>query len=302
MSIFDGLLARYIHPTWAVGVFGGTQPEAVGFGFSTDVKELGAYAQWRARPGSPARWSLSGGLVGSYSEGMPSREFLFLRGQLTSRSFYGFASQEIDFNRDWKADVEDNSVSFTSTYLNARYRIGRRVSLYGSFDNRRRVRTYRDRDTPESEFDDTYRQGYRGGIDTRVVRWFSVALGFANHTGETAGDSESYSLRIRALGPRPFYAELGTRHTRYSGPWAEGWLNSFALSRRFGTRLDAEIHVGVRNETRSLAIGSDHEITWWGLNFDIGLARGWYLLLSGERTDGTVEGNTQLYTRLSYRF
>jgi hypothetical protein len=264
--------------------------------------EYGAYLQWNQQPGARLRWSMAGGWTASYASGTSNREYLFLRGQASTGRFFGSLSQEIDVNRGWKSEMEGSGISLTSTYLNLRYQVNPRLGIYTSYDNRRRVRLYRDRDTPESEFDDGYRQGWAGGVDVRALRFLRAGLGFTQSTGEMAGDSRSYTLTLRALLRSPLVLGLNTRSTRYTGPWVDGWLNSLGVSRRISARLDAELYGGIRSETRSLGLTTENRISWWGLNLDLSLARGWYLLLSAESTSGAGEDNNQAYASLSYRF
>jgi len=301
VSLFDGALVEYMKPRLGFGVFAGSQPDPLTFGFSTDIVEYGAYALYRRPTAAGLRWSVAGGWTGSYASGTSNREYVFLRAQASGGRFYGNVSQEIDVNRGWKLDTENQPLSFTSTFLNLRYQIDPRLGVTTTFDNRRRVRLYRDRDTPESAFDDSYRQGWTGGLDLRVSRFLRMGLGLTQSVGETAGDSRSYTLTLRGLA-RPLALGVHTRTTRYTGPWASGWLNSLGVSRRIHARVDAELYGGLRSETRSLGYDSRNRIAWWGLNLDFGLARGWYLLLSAESTSGAEEDNDQAYASLSYRF
>ena len=116
VSFFDGLTAEYTRPTWGIGAFGGTQPDPTSFGYATDLKEFGAYFQFRSRPGSQQRWSLTTGGIGSYQNGHPNREFLFLNGTWSSSRVSAYISQEVDYNHGWKASVGEPTLSPTSTY------------------------------------------------------------------------------------------------------------------------------------------------------------------------------------------
>lgn len=302
VSLFDGVLVEYLKPRTSVGVFAGSQPDPGTYDFSTDIMEYGTYVQWREAPGSSLRFSLAGGAIASYASGTNNREYMFFRSQISAHRFYGYASQEIDWNRGWKSEVEGSSLSFTSTYVNLRYQPDPRYTVYAGYDNRRRVRLYRDRETPESEFDDSYRQGLLAGGDARVIRPLRVGLHVTQQVGEPAGNARSYTLSLNAVLPEPTVLDVTTRTTRYLGPWAEGWLNSLSLGHGFGSRLDVALYGGIRNETRTLALETQDDITWWGLNLDLNLSRGWYLLLTAERTNGAEEDNDQIYTNLSYRF
>lgn len=302
VSLFDGVLLERTGSRWGGGLFGGTEPEPVSLDFTTQVTEFGAYTQWRSPAGAPLRWALTGGWTISTDSGSFNREFLFLRGRVSGKRLFGTLSQEVDVNRGWKAVTEGASLSPTSTYLNLRYRLDPRVSVTASVDNRRRVRLYRDRETPESDFDDSFRQGIFAGVDTRPWRFLHLGVGMAHHLGSTGGNARSYTITSRILAPVPVAVEASTRHTRYTGPWISGWLHTVGISRRLGSRLDAEVHGGIRRETRDLAIPEPTRINWWGGNLDVSVTRGWYLLFSAERTGGGDEDNSQIYTSLSYRF
>ena len=59
VSIFDGLAAAYQRPRWEVGMIAGSQPEAQNYGYSSAVREYGAYFTQRSLPGPRGRWSES---------------------------------------------------------------------------------------------------------------------------------------------------------------------------------------------------------------------------------------------------
>jgi hypothetical protein len=302
VSIFDGLLVEYLKPRYALGAFAGSLPEPENFGFSTEVMEFGFYGRWQNAGPSLTRWGLTGGWITSYASGTPSREYLFFRGQLSGGRIYGFANQEIDFNRGWKTEMGENSISPTSTYLSLGYRITRHINFSASYDNRRRVRLYRDIDTPESEFDDSFRRSLRVGADVRFWGRLGVSVGYRNGRGESAGNSDAYTAILRFQRLEFAHLDLALRGTRYTGPWADGWLGSMSLSRQFNSRITGEAHGGFRSEERALALTTENTITWIGLNVDIGISRGWYLYIDTEWTSSSIEKNNQNYASLSYRF
>ena len=59
---------------------------------------------------------------------------------------------------------------------------------------------------------------------------------------------------------------------------------------------------GVRDETSNVMTLQTGRLAWYGLDFDIALARRLFLLLSAERNTGDYEANDQAYAALSYRF
>ena len=150
---------------------------------------------------------------------LANRDFLFIQGQLQGRTLLAYGSQEVDLNRGWKADVEGSSVSWTNSFASVRWQLVPSLALRSSFDNRRNVRLYRDHDTPESDFDDGYRQGFAVGGEWRPERIWGLDLGYRSSRGEH-GDARAGTAIVRAmrLPPGPLSASL--RLTRYDGPEA----------------------------------------------------------------------------------
>ena len=64
------------------------------------------------------RVTVTTGLIASYEQSEINREFLYLQTRFYGARFSLYATQEVDFNRDWKADAGEDAVSLTSTYLN----------------------------------------------------------------------------------------------------------------------------------------------------------------------------------------
>ena len=75
-----------------------------------------------------------------------------------------YGIQEVDYYRAWKQAIGEPAWSPTGTFATARYEVTRAVSLNAGYDSRRNVRLYRDAVTPETAFDDAFRQGVWGGL------------------------------------------------------------------------------------------------------------------------------------------
>jgi len=163
VSIFDGVLAQWRKRRWLAGAFTGTQPDPRDFSQSSAIREHGGFFQYRSDPDGATRWSVTTGLIGSYEQGEINREFGYLQGRYLARRLSIYLVQEIDVNRGWRKQAEGSTLTRSSTYASVRYRLTDAVSLNGGFDNRRHIRLYRDIETPETEFDDSYRQGARLG-------------------------------------------------------------------------------------------------------------------------------------------
>ncbi len=302
VSLFDGLLGEYARRSVAFGVFTGTQPDPKTYGASSEVFEYGGYARVQGAQAGVGRWALTGGAIQSLVRGAVNRDYLFLRGRYMNRRMFGYLTQEIDINRGWKAKAGEPLLTPTSTYLNLRYQPAPALSFTAGFDNRRNVRLYRDRDTPETVFDDSYRRGLRGGVSVRFLDRFRVGGDAGIRGGGGSGDSKSFTFTTRISRLSPLAVDLSTRHTRYTGPLADGWLHTVRAGGSIGRRNRLELHAGGKREDRFTGPETSAQTTWLGADLDLGIVTGWYLLLSGESTRGDVEKNDQVYTSLSYRF
>jgi len=302
VSIFDGLSADYTRPRWSVGMFSGTQPDPLDFSRSNDVREHGAYVRFRGAPASPRRWSLTTGLIASYEQSEINREFLYVQGRLTTRRLTLYATQEVDYNREWKSDAGEDSVSPTSTFASLYYRIHRSVTLRGGYDNRRNIRLYRDLITPVTEFDDRFRRGgwvgamftirerYRVGVDART-----------NHReGEDDADSFTATFSARRLAGGRF--DLYSRTTSYSNFRVDGWLQSLEVAVPVGRRAYVRLGGGVRDEDDLIGTLSERRQHWYNLDGEVGLGRHWYLSASFEHTAGDLDQVDQIYATVTYRF
>jgi hypothetical protein len=176
-----------------------------------------------------------------------------------------------------------------------------RVSLNAGYDNRRSVRLYRDAITPETTFDDTFRQGVWGGAALRLAR-VRLALDVRSSSGGSAGRTMGYTLsaaltRVAGLG-----VGLRSRTTRYDGPQESGWLEAVDLDFTPVPSLLITLNGGLRLAHDPMADPTGRTVTWIGTDLDLNLGRRWYLNGSVSHEAGALERNDQVYGGLSYRF
>lgn len=303
VGLFDGVLLDVQRPTWGAGVMAGLAPELATLAVSSEVRELGLFAQRRSAPGRPVRWSLTVGGVGSYVRSEVNREFAFLQGTLGTRGVQAVVLQELDFNRGWKLEAGESRLAATSTYFSLHLTPARWLSLNGGLDNRRNVRLYRDLTTPEELFDDRFRFGLWGGA---AITAGKVRLG-GDVRSSTIGGSDS--LRTTAVSTylgvdRLTGAGLGLRlrATRYETPGrGPGQLYSGAVRIAPATIGTLELVGGSRREDNSPSA----DRFWAGANVELALRRAWFGLASFSREwgrDGLTPTTDQLYAGISYRF
>jgi hypothetical protein len=303
VSIFDGVLYDANSARYGWGGFAGVQPDAEDFGFAGDVQEFGGYYQWRSLADREKRWALTTGVIGSYEEQEVNREFLYLQFQYTGRRLTAFGTQEIDYNRDWKVDVAgEDTIEPTSTFASLHFRAGETVTFRAGYDNRRRVRLYRDRVTPVTQFDDSYRQGGWVGADFRLGDHMAIGGDARIAQGGPVGEADGYSARLGWDRLTRHNLSIRARTTRFTNDTSEGWLHAVTTGLDFGSRAHLELAGGVIEETYDLDPTLDTDTTWMAIDLDLILGRRWYLQISGESNRSDNADNDQFYTSLTWRF
>jgi hypothetical protein len=302
IGLFDGALAELQGPRWSTGAFAGTQPEPLELGFSSAVIEGGGYVQRHSPVGTAAPWALTLGASGSYTAAHANREFAFLSGSVAAPRLTAFATQELDYYRWWKLLPGMHPLSLTSTLAFAQFRPSAVIAFDAGFDNRRNVRLYRDVVSPETAFDDAYRQGAWLGVSLRPAPRYRVGLEARSSRGGVGGEATACSAfvnldRLTGLG-----VGVRTRGTRYINPQVSGWLGSGAVTADPSPWLHLELNGGLRSERDALADPVRTSVSWIGTDLDATLARAWYLTVSTTRQRGGFDGNDQIYAGLSVRF
>ncbi|HEX7078334.1 MAG TPA: hypothetical protein VF363_07930 [Candidatus Eisenbacteria bacterium] len=305
VGLFDGFLGELGGGAVTMGLFSGFEPAASGFDFDTGVLQSGGYVRVRSRPGaalgSGGRWSLLVGGLDSHDHGAPSRAALFAQTSYMAPRLWMTASQELDLNRAWKQARGEPAVSLTSTFVTMRAEIVPRVSLNGGYDGRRNVLLLRDRETPETAFDDRLRQGAWTGA--------SLDLGFRSRvdgsarwtSGGPAGTAWSWSGALERAAIPPVEGTLRWRSTRVQSRVQTGWLHAATLSARAGGTSEISLGGGFQDLRDPLG-GARTRLTWESADADVGIAQRWYALLSAQREQGDEGDSFTFSSGLSFRF
>ena len=303
VSLFDGVYAEYRKERWAAGGFYGTEPDPEDWTFSNDVRGLGGFFEYGNAPAAPRRWAVTTGAVSSTEEGEVNRDFLFVQGRYDDRKLSGYLAQEIDVNRGWRKDAESgDSFTATSTFASLRYRFGDALAVRAGYDDRRSVRLYRDLVTPETEFDDTYRQGVWAGVDGRAGRHLQWGVDARSSSGGAAGSADSYTGMLGAVGLTRLGLGARVRSTRYESDVTEGWLHALSVSSDLASWTRLEIHGGLRTESPLDPAIPEGDLSWFGLDWEACFGRHWLLSLTADRNLGADEDNDQVYATVSWRF
>jgi hypothetical protein len=300
LGLLDGVVTDWTQARWSAGLFAGAQPEPINLGFSSAVVEGGGYVQRHSAPGTVTHWALTLGVTGSYQAAHANREFAFMQGTYFGPQLSALITQEVDYYRWWKRLPGMAAVSLTNTFAFAQWRTSDRVSLDAGFDSRRNVRLYRDVVNPVTTFDDTYRRGAWVGASWRLATPVRIGMELRTNGGPAdRADSYTGSLDLTRL---PWGLDLRTRSTYYTTPALRGWLNAVTLGADPGTRLHVGVNGGWRTERDPLNDPTGTTVTWVGGDCDVTLARAWYVMFSGTRQRGGLDGSDQIYGGVSFRF
>jgi hypothetical protein len=164
------------------------------------------------------------------------------------------------------------------------------------------VRLYRDYVSPETEFDDAFRQGYRLNADARAGKHVRFGLGARTARGGSAGaaDSITGSASFEKMSRAALAARL--RATRWTNDRMEGWLYAVDASGNLGERFRLGAEAGWRSEDSLLSSDLGDDVSWLGVTFDADLTRRLFATFSIDKSHGTFEDVLQAYATLAYRF
>jgi hypothetical protein len=302
IALLDGFLGEYRKPRFATGIFAGTEPDPVDWGYDSSTRDVGVYAEGTSAPGATTRFWINGGAITSTTEGEINRDLVYLAGRLSRAGFHGYLLQQVDVNRGWRKEAEGDSLTPSGTYVALRWQASTAWALQAGYDDRRNVRLYRDFVTPATEFDDSHRQGYWGGVDWRPGAHWLVGADARSSDGGDAGTADSYSLRGGVVGLTSLGLDVTARATHYTGPYLDGDLATLDLGLDLARRLRLGVHGGIRDETANDLFGESTRVDWLGAEIDLLVFAHGLATVAWDRTTGGDEDNDQLYASLSYRF
>jgi hypothetical protein len=300
VSTFDGLLAEYGRARWSVGLLSGTQPDYSGYGYSTDIREHGGFVKYERQGTSTRQWSVTGGLVGSYYKGSIDREYVFAQWHGNTDRLTTSLAQELDFNRGWKRSKGERVFSVTNSEAYCRFRVVESLAMESGFDDRRNVRLYRFKETPETQFDDTHRQGLWAGVSQSLRKRHHVELRARASAEGSSRAVNSVNVNYSGSWPELSSLRVRTRSTRYDSGRACGWLHSLSAGCSVGTHLAVELTQGVRIEDPG--DNRVEQMTWGQVDTDLSLGRHWSFSLSAEYGRGANEDHRTYYSGTRYRF
>jgi len=301
VGLVDGVSAGFDRTGWGSAVFVGKQPEPVNLGYSSQITSVGAYLERHSTVNDLARWSLLGGVSGSYLAAGTNREFLYLQGEYGTRRFQAYAAQEIDYYRPWRRVGGESALSPTSTFMTMRLQLTDGIALNTGLDSRRNVRLFQDVINPEVAFDNAFRQGGWVGLSATTGRLYLGVDGRASGGGPT-GRAASYTLSLGADRLTSWGLTLRTRSTRYTSVARSGWLQALSLGAQPLGRADVQVSGGLRTERDSTLSAATSTTRWVSIDCDMNVGRRWSVVVSAYRERGGIAAHDLLYAGMTLRF
>ena len=175
------------------------------------------------------------------------------------------------------------------------------VSASLGYDTRTILRTFATRDTPDSLFDDAYRQGLRTALSLRLPQRLQITLGGGLRF--TGGED---------LLTRSFYGGIGQHDIFHSGLHADlrisgyrnlyttGWQPTLRISRLLLQRLNTALQIG---QNRYNLNGRDEQLVynWIRLKGDTHITKTFYLSLAGEIYRGNSQSTNRVFLEFGVR-
>ncbi len=298
ISLFDGALLEWGNDHRTLGAFTGTQPDPVRMRLSGDLVEGGVFAEWHQAPLSARRWSLSTGGVTSRAGHELNRDFLFAQGWWFSRGGSASLAQEVDVNSGWKRAMGEPPLSWTSTFATVRVPVTQQFALQSGYDNRRNVRLWLDRETPETQFDDRYRQGaWLGG----VLELAQHVRGSGEYRSGSGGDlSDTWTVSGEFYRITRWQTSTHARYSAFTSPGVDSHLLSLGAGFDPWPLSHFEFNFGTRG-TRDVLSGIDDSERWQEVDLDLSLGGRWYVNGGYELDRGLAATTRQVQAGISVR-
>lgn len=198
--IDGGYFSKRVSPHYRVGIAAGTVPDIQTSGYDFDRRKVGFFGSYESGTYEKQHISVSGAFSAEYELNNLSREFLYLQSVYTRASkLTVYQSVEVDYNRSWRFARTGDRFTFTNYYGTLNYTISSNARLNFSYDARKNILRFEQRNLADSLFDNTTHQGVKAGFSIRLKKRFSIRgnAGIRFRQG-LASNNKFYSFGIRA--------------------------------------------------------------------------------------------------------
>ncbi len=164
VGAIDGLQFEYGFKNMFAGIVAGSRPDFQDYGYNFSLFEYGAYfGQSQKVENGFVQSSVA--FFEQRNSGNVDRRFVYFQHTNSAlKNLNLFSSLELDLYK-LENDQPKSTLSLTSLYFSANYRVSRKLSLSGSYDNRKNVIYY---ETFRNYADEILQQASRQGVRLRV--------------------------------------------------------------------------------------------------------------------------------------
>ncbi|MFV0591280.1 MAG: hypothetical protein ACK5M7_07840 [Draconibacterium sp.] len=239
----DGIQFEYGFKNLFVGAVAGTRPDFLDYGFNKDLFEYGAYfGQSQKVKNGFVQSSLA--FFEQRNSGNIDRRFLYFQHtNSVVKKLNVFTSVELDLYK-LENDKSVNTLSLTGFYFSLNYRFSRKVSMSGSYDNRKNVIYYETfRNYTDEILTQASRQGIRGRVNYRPVDYlmFGTSAGtrFSKSDPRKTNTFNAYATwsRVPLLD-----ASLNVSANLMQTSYIDGQVYGVRLSKDFSQKLSVLLH------------------------------------------------------------
>lgn len=176
VGAIDGLQFQKEWKNWFAGIAAGARPDFQDYGFNPDLFEYGAYIGQNSKVENGFVQSSLAFFEQRNQSNIDRRFVYFQHSNSLLKNVNIFSSFELDLYR-LENGSPVNSVSLTGLYFSVRYRFSRRLSVFGSYDNRKNVIYYETfKNYTEAVLQQASRQGLRFRVNYRPVNLLSLGV------------------------------------------------------------------------------------------------------------------------------
>lgn len=303
VGAIDGIQFQQRFNHFFAGVAAGSKPDWSDYGYNIDLLEFGGYFGHGVQTKNGFVQTTLG-FFEQRNHSKTDRRFVYFQHTNSAiKNLNLFSSFEIDLYK-LVNDNPQNTLSLTSLYLSARYRFSRRLSVFGSYDNRKNVIYYETfRNYAEEVLQQASRQGFRLRINFRPINYLLLGI--------NAG------TRYRKNNPRPTNTLNGSAsYSKIPGINARLTLNanlmqtSYLDGQVYGARLsknllDGKLYTMLHYRFVDFSyINSSTTLQQniGEIDFSYHLNKKWYFSVNFETTFQNSGNYNRLYLNLRRRF
>ena len=236
--IDGGYMAWKVHPNYRIGFAAGASPDYQTTDLDFDRRKVGLFAAYESGSYKTKRLGISVALTTAYEGSTVSRDFLYLQGTFSKAGRLSlYQSVEVDLNRSWRHDRTGERFTFANYYATANVNISKAISVFLSYDARKNLLYYENRDLPDSLFDDNVHKGFKAGLNVRISDRVSTRSHVGVRYREEPLDNNLlgfFSLRLNRFPAKrhSVTAQLSVVETQFTTGYRPTLLYRFPLARK----------------------------------------------------------------------